>query len=185
MNSAQEIISSNGLAGVSAREIARRIGYSPGTLYNLFESLDDLLLHVEVRLLSALDSELSQIPINGAPEQQLRQLTHAYSGFCRQRPHLWNLIAQHTGPNGSPAPAWYLEKLEGVIQRVEAALAPLMPADQRDPVAVKRAATMLWAGVQGIISLSTTEKLSSLASWSLDEMVDKFVATYVAGLQKA
>ena len=45
LDAAQEIIDVHGLAGLSAREIARRIGYSPGTIYNMFDNLDDCLLY--------------------------------------------------------------------------------------------------------------------------------------------
>jgi len=36
LDAAQDIIQVQGLAGLSAREIARRIEYSPGTIYNMF-----------------------------------------------------------------------------------------------------------------------------------------------------
>ena len=58
LDAAQEIIQAQGLAGLSAREIARRIEYSPGTIYNMFENLDDVVLNVEARVLDALDGRL-------------------------------------------------------------------------------------------------------------------------------
>ena len=58
LDAAQDIIQDQGLAGLSAREIARRIEYSPGTIYNMFENLDDVVLHVEARVLDALDKRL-------------------------------------------------------------------------------------------------------------------------------
>ena len=48
------IVEQDGLEGISAREIAKRVGYSPGTFYNVFENLDDLLLIIEARLLDGL-----------------------------------------------------------------------------------------------------------------------------------
>ena len=59
LDAAQSIIETNGLAGLSAREIARRIGYSPGTIYNVFQNLDDVVLHIEARVLDALDERLT------------------------------------------------------------------------------------------------------------------------------
>jgi len=35
IQAATDIVERDGLAGLSAREIAKRIGYSPGTLYNV------------------------------------------------------------------------------------------------------------------------------------------------------
>src|SRR6266852_5031793 len=67
LDAAQEIIQVQGLAGLSAREIARRIEYSPGTIYNMFENLDDVVLHVEARVLDALDKRLSTVLADGVP----------------------------------------------------------------------------------------------------------------------
>ena len=67
LDAAQEIIQVQGLAGLSAREIARRIEYSPGTIYNMFENLDDVVLHVEARVLEALDKRLSTLLQDGNP----------------------------------------------------------------------------------------------------------------------
>ena len=61
LDAAQEIIEAQGLAGLSAREIARRIGYSPGTIYNVFANLDDVVLNVEARVLDALDRRLGEV----------------------------------------------------------------------------------------------------------------------------
>ena len=43
------LMAETGFAGFSAREVARRIGYSIGTIYNVFESLDHLLIAINGR----------------------------------------------------------------------------------------------------------------------------------------
>ena len=183
ISSARDIISTDGLSGVSAREIARKIGYSPGTLYNLFESLDDLLLHVEARLLDALDARLVEVPAESSPDAHLKELIRAYTDFCRQNPNLCNLVTQHSMPRGTQMPAWYLEKLDRVVTRIEAALAPLLADLPEGPQTLKRTARVVWAAVQGIITVSTPEKLSSLAHDTMGSMTDDFVTNYVAGLK--
>ena len=37
------LMAQSGFAAFSAREVARRIGYSVGTIYNVFDSLDHLI----------------------------------------------------------------------------------------------------------------------------------------------
>jgi hypothetical protein len=64
---------------------------------------------------------------------------------------------------------------------VESALAPLM-ADA-DPQALKRAARALWAGVHGITSLSTADKLSVVATDSAGALLHDLVSNYIAGLE--
>ena len=44
LDAAEAIVAEGGLTLLSAREIAKRIEYSPGTLYNIFQNLDDVVV---------------------------------------------------------------------------------------------------------------------------------------------
>jgi AcrR family transcriptional regulator len=183
LDAAQEIIEAHGLAGLSAREIARRIGYSPGTIYNMFENLDDVVLNVEARVLDALDERLCSILKDGSASDRVGRLAHAYLSFTHEKPRLWNLLFEHHLPAGTDLPAWYQQKLEGLMKRVEEALAPLFaPGSEAD---LHRAARVLWAGVHGITSLSTADKLSVVTTETANRLIDDLVGTYLAGLSKS
>ena len=181
LDAAQAIIESNGLAGLSAREIARRIGYSPGTIYNMFENLDDVVLHVEARVLDELDARLAGALTQGAPQDRARELAQTYLAFTHERPKLWNLLFEHYMPGGADTPAWYQQKLELLMTHVETALEPHFPpgADANR----KRAARVLWAGVHGITSLSTANKLSNITTEAAGPFVADLVTHYLAGLR--
>ncbi len=180
LDAAQEIIEAQGLAGLSAREIARRIEYSPGTIYNMFENLDDVVLHVEARVLDALDKRLTAVLQDGNAVGRVNRLAQDYLAFTHEKPRLWNLLFEHHLPAGAALPAWYQQKLEGLMGRVEEALAPLFPAGRE--AERQRAARVLWAGVHGITSLSTADKLSLVTTESANRLVDDLVTTYLAGL---
>lgn len=180
LDAAQAIIETNGLAGLSAREIARRIGYSPGTIYNMFQNLDDVVLHVEARVLDALDQRIAAIGTGGTPEENVYKLAEVYLAFTSERPKLWNLLFEHYMPGGTDTPAWYQQKLETLMNRVETSMAPLFgPADT---AARQRSARVLWAGVHGITSLSTANKLSNVTTESATYLVKDLISNYLAGL---
>lgn len=181
LQAAQELIQDGGLAGLSAREIARRIDYSPGTIYNVFENLDDVVLHVEARLLDALDERLSALPQSDDAAENVRQLARAYLRFTHEHPKLWNLLFEHHLPSGAVVPGWYQQKLEGLLQRVETALAPVL--GHNDQQALQRAARVLWAGVHGITSLSTADKLSTVTTDTAGPLVDDLVTHYLSGVR--
>jgi AcrR family transcriptional regulator len=181
VRAATEIIEHNGLAGLSAREIARRIDYSPGTIYNVFQNLDDVVLTVEGRLLDGLAQELSAIPTNSDPEKYLQKLVTAYLDFTHRNPKLWNLLFEHHLPAGHNIPSSYLTKLENLLSFVENALAAILPAS--DEKSLKRAARVLWSGVHGLTSLSTADKLSIISSDAAGPLVHDLVAAYIAGLK--
>ena len=180
LQAATELIAASGLSGLSAREIARRIGYSPGTIYNVFVNLDDLILTIEKRMLDQLDSELDAISANPDPRGYLLELAKTYLDFTHKNPRLWNLLFEHHLPAGVEMPPEYQEKLDTLLARIENALRPL--ATRCDDAELKRRARVLWAGVHGITSLSTTDKLSTITAEAAWPMVQDLVETYLDGV---
>jgi AcrR family transcriptional regulator len=184
LDAAQEIIEAQGLAGLSAREIARRVGYSPGTIYNIFANLDDVVLNVEARVLDALDARLSDLQGANAAgaEDGLLRIVHAYLAFTQERPRLWNLLFEHHLPAGTELPAWYREKLERLTGQIERALAPHFPPGREADS--QHAARVLWAGLHGITALATADKSSVVTAETARRLIDDLVGTYLAGLAR-
>jgi AcrR family transcriptional regulator len=175
------IVQQDGLEGLSAREIAKRVGYSPGTLYNVFENLDDLLLIIEARLLDELADRLSSSDTSGTPTDRLRLLAGNYFTFTQERPKLWNLLNEHRMPAGRSVPDWYQEKLDKLLAKLDDALVPLLKGS--DAGTRRRHARTIWASVHGMTSLSTADKLSHVTGHSGRSLVDDLVLNYLAGLQ--
>jgi AcrR family transcriptional regulator len=183
LDAAQDIIEAQGIAGLSAREIARRIGYSPGTIYNMFENLDDVVLNIEARVLDALDQRLAGLLNDGDACTRVTRLALTYLAFTHEKPKLWNLLFEHHMPAGAALPSWYQQKLETLMSRVETALAPEFGPGQ--DTERQRAARVLWAGVHGITSLSTADKLSVVTTETANRLIEDLVATYLSGLSGA
>ena len=59
IDAAERTISESGLAALKARDLARAAGCSVGTIYNVFEHLDELILCVGSRTLAMLDGALA------------------------------------------------------------------------------------------------------------------------------
>jgi len=180
LDAAEEIIENSGLAALSARQIAHMIGYSPGTLYNVFANLDDLILHVEARVLTGLDERLAAAVDGSSGEDGVRRFADTYLEFSRERPRLWNLLFEHHMQDSFVVPQWYQEKFETPLGRLEAIIAPLVGTG--DPIRVKRSARALWAGVHGLTALSTTSKIGSVTLDAAHELISELIETYLAGL---
>ena len=78
-----EIVEQVGLEGLSAREIAKRVGYSPGTLYNVFGSYDELLLRVNARTLDHWYAFLQARLKRGGKSEPLRSGSPLANLFMR------------------------------------------------------------------------------------------------------
>lgn len=181
LQAAQDIVEADGFRALTARNVADAIGYSPGTLYNVFENLDDLILHLNGRTVDALHDMLAAQPTTGKPETDLQHLLDGYLGFLEGHRNLWNVLFDFSLPGGRQPPEWYARKIDRVLGLLEAALRPLFAEDE--PHALADSARTLWAGLHGICSLSGSGKLQIVTAQSVRAMAMGLVENYVAGLR--
>ena len=100
--------SKGGIAALSMREVARRIGYTVGALYIVFQNLDDLIVHLNEQTVLELRAALERIRgRTNQPAQNLRLLVAAYLGFALLNTARWRLVFEHRLPEGQKAPPTY------------------------------------------------------------------------------
>ena len=115
----------------SAREVAKRIGYSVGTIYNVFESLDDLMLAINGRTFLLWADAITQ-RLAGAGPDRIAVLVDSYFDFANTNRNLWLAIYDHRLPPGVPFPERYARQ-RGVLTRiVEDEIAATLPPATRD-----------------------------------------------------
>ena len=108
MRAAGDIVAESGAAALSMREVARRIGYTVGALYIVFENLDDLIVHLNEQTIMELRAALERIRgRTNQPAQNLRLLVAAYLGFALLHTARWRLVFEHRLPEGQKAPPTY------------------------------------------------------------------------------
>jgi len=178
---ARRIVEADGLHDLTARRVADAIGYSPGTLYNVFTGLDDLVLRLNGGTFDMLSECLDALPPNDLPEADLKALAAAYIGFIDGHPNLWSAIMEHSLPKEQTPPAWYQAKIDDLMERIETALAPLF--DDVTAAAKKESARILWSSLHGICSLSRSGKLAVVTAASVPQMAENLIVTYLAGLR--
>lgn len=182
IDAASMIIAERGFEGLSAREIARRIDYSPGTLYNVFENLNDLVLAVEGRVLDQLIAALEDIPDTACPRERVRLVARRYVQFAQDNQKLWELLSAHRLPVNHGVPRWYSEKLEQIVSRLKWAASSLAASDGQEDPEQERLARALWVAIHGMTGLAMEAKAAAIAGDGFDTMFDDFVGTYVDGL---
>lgn len=183
LETARRIVEADGFRALTARNVADAMGYSPGTLYNLFENLDDLVVHLNGRTLDDLHDRLSATPKTGVPETDMKRLAGDYVQFLEENPQLWNVLFEHKLPEGQGLPDWYDLKVDKVLGQVEEALAPLFAPE--DVAARRHVTSVLWASLHGICSLSEAGKLEVVTPRPVRAMIETLVINFVAGLRLA
>lgn len=181
LSAAHSIVDDDGLRALTARNVADAIGYSPGTLYNLFENLDGLIVHLNGRTLDRLHEQLSATTMSEAPEDTMMSLLDSYLQFLEAHPGLWHVLFEYTLPAGEQLPTWYLLKVSKVLGLVEQALTPIF-TDAED-IRIAQNARTIWASLHGICSLSDAGKLEVVSSQSVREMAEGMVLNFITGLK--
>lgn len=180
LSAASSIVTAEGPAALTARRVAGAIGYAPGTLYNLFENLDGLILRLNGLTLDRLSQTLRGATATGRPADDLNRLLDLYLGFVDANPKLWSLLFEHRLPDGQDLPVWYHEKVQQILETVEHALAPLFESSQDEDKA--ETARLIWAGVHGILSLAGSGKLQVVSARPPADMARHLVSHVVAGV---
>ncbi|WP_425403601.1 TetR/AcrR family transcriptional regulator [Hwanghaeella sp.] len=178
---ARQIVESDGIKALTARNVADVIGYSPGTLYNLFDNLDDLIVHLNGRTLDDLHDTVAALEPTGDPETDCKALLAGYLGYLKEHPGLWYALFDYAIPANMKVPDWYVRKIERLMEILRHALSPLYADDRPDDTA--RAASVLWAGLHGITSLSNDGKLQLVSEDSVEDLAAFLVTTFIAGIR--
>lgn len=177
---AEERIARHGLSSLRVRDLATEAGCALGGLYNMFADIDAIILEVNARTLTAIDSVMKAALLSaaGAPHK-LKALAQTYLTFARENPLLWRALFEHHLPEDQPLPDWYSEKLNHLMDHIAHALALLQPNYSLELLA-KRSRTM-FAAVHGVVSISLDNRFVGLAADQLDGEVDRFIELLLVG----
>src|ERR1700722_7364930 len=84
-----ELIKKEGFSSFSARKLASRIGYTVGTLYNVFGSYDDMMLHINARTLDEWFAAMQAALEKSRKGDPLHVLAKAYIDYSRTHYRQW------------------------------------------------------------------------------------------------
>lgn len=179
--SAWNIMESDGQGALTVRKVAADLGYSVGTIYNLFENLDELSLRVKVRVLDGIYEEFLKVDISHDPETNLFNLFEVYFRYTGEHASLWKSIFERLDTSAGALPSWYSEAAVRPFAIVETVLKPLFDKDDEEGPAT--AARVIWGGVHGIASLAAGEQLNVVSGENGEGMARDLVQKYIAGVK--
>jgi len=143
LTEAHRHLAEGGYAAFSAREVARRIGYSVGTIYNVFGSLDRLLFEVNT-ITFQMWADLIEERL--APQSdRLDALVDGYFEFAASHRNLWEAIWAHQWPSDQEPPeaaARDRSRLTGIVVTEVAATLPQSRREEAEQLARSLIATV-------------------------------------------
>jgi AcrR family transcriptional regulator len=152
LDAGQQVLAEMGYGRFSAREVAKRIGYSVGTVMHVFGNVDGLVMALNSRTFTlwAKWLEVRLADVHGA--ERIRVLVGGYFDFAEANRNLWAAIYEHRLPESMEVPEPLVNErahLTNIIAREVAAVLP--EAAQVDAV---RLARSLIATVHGHCSFA-------------------------------
>lgn len=181
VTAARDIVAADGPAALTARRVADAIGYTPGTIYNLFSSMDELVLRANIETLRELHAALAAAPAGKRDTASgLKAMAAAYRAFARERRSHWLLLFLHNPDPGAMPPDWYLAEVGQLFTPLEELLRPLFGPRQDERR--KLAARALWASVHGMVFLEETGRIPVIAARNgAPDMVALLIDNFVKG----
>lgn len=179
-----KIVGSQGFEGLTARRVATEIGYAPGTIYNLFKSMNDLYLQINGRTLDLLYETLAAPVCNDPkkePSTNMVKMASQYMNFAKEYRPYWLMLFSHQMPEGRKSQKWYEEKIDRLFTPLENLLEPFFTPRQGKKR--KMAARILWSSVHGLCFLQETGKIALVdGQSSAEDMAKYLIDTFIAGL---
>lgn len=183
LDAAWSVIADDGIPTLTARRLGQMIGYAPGTIYNVFASMDEVLLHINGRTMDLLFNALSPFSLPTPSESRSELLTRmalAYVSFAeKHRPHWLALFATDLSVH-KEIENWYSAKIEAVFTPLETLL-----ASSGQGASLRMDARILWSSVHGLTYLTLTGKLPDDGESTLEDKIRRLVAIYVAATTSA
>jgi AcrR family transcriptional regulator len=146
LNAAETIITEEGFAALTIRKIAMEMGYTVGSIYMVFASRAELILHINARTLEDIATYLQPISATADIETWLK----AYLHYAQTNPDRWRMIFTPRPPEAEPLPDWYQAQLNSIFQQFATHFT-------QSPQAIQA----LWQGIHGICLLSPNDELET------------------------
>jgi AcrR family transcriptional regulator len=184
IDAAERGIAVQGLTGLKARQVTADAGCALGALYNAFDDLDDLILHVNARTLDRLAAAFAGARRAGdSAEETMAVLAQTYVRFALDNRMLWSAVFALALPEGRSAPDWYVVRYRALIDQIADPLAKLRPDLSPDDLQLR--ARTLFAAVHGVVRLFLDARFLAVPQDRITPEVAALVKAMTRGLSAA
>ena len=172
LQASYDIIREEGFKDLTARKIAARIGYTAGTLYHTFQSLDDIVLYLKSRALDKFEASFNDFV--GQSSFTIKGFFEFYVDYCLSFHHDWSLLCEkHLTKTAYPE--WYLDKVSSLFRLVVVHVAEYTGKDFEQAQTYTK---KLWSAIQGVCFLSIDGKFQLVSQDDRKVLIDSFTTMF-------
>ena len=172
LKAAMQLFAKGGYENVSMRKIAKKIEYSPGTIYLYFKNKNDIMLQLCYQGFEQLLSIQERLEKIIDPQERLSTGGRYYISFALENPELYELmfatkeVVQEPALHEESAPLKSFRNFEKHVRKcLEAGVFSGQEAETT--------AIALWAALHGLASLLIKQRLRFVPAERLDQIVQQ------------
>ncbi|MEP0565881.1 MAG: TetR/AcrR family transcriptional regulator [Paracoccaceae bacterium] len=174
LESARGVVVDEGITALSARKVAKVMGYTIGTLYQHFEGMDDLVERMNAQTLAALYAHCKKGAGRGETAAQLKALGILFTEFMQAHRNEWDAIMSYRYKDEHETSQDYHLQILRLFGLMEAATAHFYTEDEREKQASDMA--LLWACLTGIWGVASSERN---VGGSLEQMIEQLIDMFL------
>ncbi|CAA6676731.1 MULTISPECIES: TetR/AcrR family transcriptional regulator [unclassified Lentimonas] len=173
VTSGRDLVRAEGTSALTARNVAKAIGYTPGTLYNLFDNIEGLAAAINCVTLNAFAETITAIRSdNSTPKKQLENICQAYLDIQQNEPALWMLLFATPITIKSVD---YSQAIHEVFDQVVETIRPLCSNKNT----ARQDAKIVWSTLHGICMLQQNGKLNVTEADSSEILIRRFLNQFL------
>ena len=176
LKSARDIVREEGVSRLSTRKVADKIGYTSGTLYQVFRNRDDLVEQMNAETLNLLFQSCSPVDLDKAIHDRLLRLASGFVAFANEHPNEWAAVINYAYATDHEWSKLYDKNLDQLLGLLVEATAELYT--KKGSVNQITDVRLLWQSLYGIFSLGAANRLGK--DQSVEASVGALIELYLS-----
>ena len=177
LESARAIVVKNGVSALSGRKVTARMGYTVGTLYQLFENMDELVCTMNARTLRALYERCTESSQTGTVADRLRAFGMTFVTFVENHSNEWEAVMSYRYGERHVFTEEYEARIRELFDLMREATGQFYSEAERADHSADMA--VLWASLTGILGVAVSER--KVGGLTLEQMLDRLIQMYLSG----
>ena len=175
LDAARAIVVEKGISALSGRKVTARMGYSIGTLYQIFDGMDDLVERMNARTLAALYDQCAPSAEIETVADRLRAFGFSFVDFVNSHSNEWDAVMSYGYGRDHEFTDLYDREIRKLFGLMLEATKHLYHEDEK----VDHTADMavLWSSLTGILSVAASER--QVGGLTLRQMLDRLIQMYL------
>ena len=177
----RRLVKEKGASFLTARKLSDASGYSIGTIYNQYGTMDGFIMEQNKITMDELLQYMRNIFVESDPYLMLNRYLDTFVSFVMANKNLWFLLYNfHLNAIYKKLPKDYLRKLIAITSLWQPffneVYPNLLPKERRLSLSV------LWVALFSVSSFLTTEALDNFSKVNRKNLCKLLLNTYLAGL---